>query len=110
MDIAEFLNARLDEADAAMVDGECRCQDDGDDAYRPDCPAFILADIAAKRAIIEAHPMETWYTEAVTGCTVCHEDYSWGPDLVEGPCPTLRHLGSVYSDHPDYDKSWKPSV
>lgn len=57
-------------------------------------PARVLAEVEAKRQIVEHHgePHE------------CPEyDVAW-----DSPCPTLRHLAAVYADHPDYREEWKP--
>lgn len=66
-------------------------------------PARVIADLAAKRAIIALHADD--YTD--TGdidtdaeiCVRCQE--AW-------PCETLRLFASVYSDHADYRQEWKP--
>lgn len=47
----EFLTARLDEQEAGVVVMTCGCVDA--QPQRADCPDFVLADIAAKRAILE---------------------------------------------------------
>lgn len=65
--------------------------------------AWLLADIAAKRAIIELHT-EDWTDTGDVNldseiCEYCRE--SW-------PCETLRLLASVHSGHPDYREAWKP--
>lgn len=49
-------------------------------------PKRVLAECAAKRAIIEWH--RNW------------------PVLVEAPA--LHILAAVYADHPDYREEWKP--
>jgi hypothetical protein len=57
--------------------------------------ARALAECAAKRRIIEAHPAQTLFD---VGCDVCAND---------GPCDTMRALASVYSDHPDFNPARK---
>jgi hypothetical protein len=56
-------------------------------------PARVLADVKAKRAIV-----------GLGICLAC--------DVEGQPCDhadeTLRHLASVYADHPDYDATWEP--
>jgi hypothetical protein len=59
-------------------------------------PARVQVECAAKRRIIEAHPVEFWY--GVGYCETCPSDW---------PCPTMRALASVYSDHPDFNPAWK---
>lgn len=57
-------------------------------------PARALADVAAKRAIVEAH-------HPVDPCdahdAMCHTV----------PCSTLLALASVYADHPDFKAEWR---
>lgn len=70
-------------------------------------PAHVLADIAAKRRIVERHSQVETGTikdhggeDEVTYCGHC------GTDLDEGDCPDLLDLASIYSERPDYDPSW----
>lgn len=72
-------------------------------------PELMLADIAAKRAIVQLHRETDWFSPSKLGCEICHDDPSWGPDVIEGPCATLRLLASAYADRPGYDAAWKPS-
>lgn len=79
----------------------------------------MLADIAAKRAILELHqpsrPADTWYW-LERECAECghrwHRDTPPGtPPTVIGPevaCPTVRLLGTIYAARPGYDESWRP--
>lgn len=70
-------------------------------------PARVLRDIKAKRLIVEEHaPVPA--LGAGLGCEICVATPSWGPEVVSGPCTTLRLLASVYSDHPDYREAWRP--
>ena len=60
-----------------------------------------LAECKAKRAIIELH--KPGLAPAYEGYEkVCSEDRD------DWPCPTLRVLASVYSDHPGYRPEWRP--
>lgn len=65
-------------------------------------PARVLADIAAKRAIVELHAD----THECTGPTLVSD-----PDLQEGdyggPCTTLRLLAQPFAEHPDFDPAWR---
>jgi hypothetical protein len=121
MSLTEFLLARLDE------DEEQAKRSKADDAMNPNLriPAGwvaavadrMLAEVEAKRQIVEEHAGN----ERVRGekakwpgawaCEVCED----GPGMYAGdiehqtlPCPTLRALTAVYSDHPDYDEAWRP--
>lgn len=73
-------------------------------------PARVLTECAAKRAIIEAHPIVDDVVEVSTRIKwgfACETCFSYG-DIVEdnGYCDTLRALASVYADHPDYQSDW----
>lgn len=63
-------------------------------------PEFVLRAVAAVRGIVEEHPLgEDGYCGDGLGLHGC----KW-----RHPCPTLRHLASVDSDHPDYQEGWTP--
>jgi hypothetical protein len=86
---------------------------DADHIARHD-PARVLAECAAKRAIVEEHqPVD--YTsmgmESPNACHICGIDagmgeWEWLRD--SWPCPTLRALAAVYADHADYRDEWRP--
>lgn len=120
-DLVAFLRARLDEDertawqlhartcghDATTVDAACDC-----DWH----VGRILADVAAKRAVLTAHEprtqttthlqndpgeyIRTWYA-----CPTCNPTQH--PHIEEG-CETLRLLAAVYATHPDYQEQWRP--
>jgi len=86
-------------------------------------PARVLAECAAKRAIVEWHSdredcCEERYGRLVLGTEpeVSVGTDSWGELTVRRSigttpylgCITLMHLATAYSDHPDYDESWRP--
>lgn len=60
----------------------------------------ILAECEAVRRIVEEHrnPLGTDW------CLRCVE--SDGTDT-PFPCPTVRILAAVYSDHPDHNEAWR---
>ncbi|WP_354643876.1 DUF6221 family protein [Kitasatospora camelliae] len=76
-------------------------------------PARVLAEIEAKRRIIDAHPITTstinpgyGKTGAGFGCEVCHD---WdGATEGYGYCQTLRLIALPYAEHPDYRQEWVP--
>lgn len=116
---AEFYAARLDELEAvgrplaapyvffedwaALSLGEI-------DYVKTLNPAYILADIAAKRAITALHAsMEdrSWLSGGPNNwlyCTTCGttDDFP-----VAWPCDTLKLLIQPFAAHPDFDESWK---
>lgn len=56
-------------------------------------PHFVLADIAAKRAIVKLHP------EMLECCQGCAAETF--------PCRTLLALLQPYADRPDFDARWR---
>jgi hypothetical protein len=59
-----------------------------------------LRDIEAKSRLLLHHQ------EHEGRCTVCctGDDEGWH----EFPCATVREVVATFSQHPDYDESWKP--
>jgi hypothetical protein len=76
--------------------------------FREVIPVRVKADLVAKRAIMAEHVPLPCMNERHQGglhCAVCEYDVisrGWHP------CPTLRFLGAIYSDHPDYQQEWAP--
>lgn len=77
-------------------------------------PARILAECAAKRALIATHTLKdagngtsSDPAHREVGCETCNWDtsYYW---LEYGPCDTIKHLAAVYAGHRDYRKEWAP--
>lgn len=113
MDIAEFLTARVDEDEAvAREAGPSRVQDGFhelgvlDDDYRHATVVIsserLLAEVAAKRAIVDlhgrAHECVGYYSAGDINTS------AWCVAAVD--CDALRVLARVYADHPDYDPAW----
>jgi hypothetical protein len=100
-DLVAFLRARLDEDisgnDVGMVG-----------RTRKDWNARWVAEVTAKRRIVELHKstagMNT-YGARVVACDSCGASDEYP---VRFPCPTLRLLALPYADHPDYREEWKP--
>jgi hypothetical protein len=81
-------------------------------------PARVLAEVAAKRAILELHDGEHQCRELVTG--VYPHDWPsaapWGSageawrhassEHFEGPCPTLRLLAQPYAGREGWREEW----
>lgn len=142
MTITEFLTARLDEDEAmarAASPGPWHPNAERDEVLAVDDitvadgfalsspqtrattehiarhdPARVLADIAAKRAIVVMHPSVRLRDQPGSGHTsdavVCA--YDSGPDDVSDastayPCITLRMLAQPYAEHEDYDEGWR---
>lgn len=115
-DLVAFLRARLDEDEARAKpliaeDDVYRWSDvhsdvewflaaGGPQAHEFALAAQVLREVAAKRAILDHHkPIRH------EGRTMCHSCLG---AVLSWPCPTLQHLATVYSDHPDYRPEWKP--
>ncbi|MCC3277548.1 DUF6221 family protein [Arthrobacter sp. zg-Y20] len=100
--------------DESVVQGDIHIYDEGGHTAEQALhiathdPARVLAECAAKRAIVELHELGPDDRSAgkEQGCMICGEwdDYSgWG---ITGPCATLRALAAVHADHPDYQPEW----
>lgn len=119
--IAAFIEARVIEAEASAREfHEARicsgCSDGweaGFDPDRCDCgyPVRVLAEVAAKRAIIATTFQYEAKIDGEWGC--CHS----ADAIARGYCPDtkvdeidiLRRLAAVWSSHPDYRQEWAPS-
>ncbi len=70
----------------------------------------VLAEVAAKRRIIDEHPITTgWDGDGCDRpiCLTCSTtDQSGGLDGDPYPCRTLRLLASPYADHENYRAEW----
>lgn len=122
MTLTEFLLARIaeDEAFSHMVSdvppisaGEGRRIQEGNAAFIPlnlaASPARVLAECAAKRAIVELHtPYGTPQVMVYGTITACETCGSVDDAPHEWPCETLLALAAVYADHPDYREDWRP--
>jgi len=123
-DIVGFLRARLDEdeqmaraAESKEWEGTCAVLDERGayvavGPYAGDMdkgsvahiarwdPARVLAEVEAKRRIVELHPRVE--SRLMPGkfsdyCDGCHAPW---------PCPTLQALVQPYADHLDYEPAW----
>lgn len=63
-------------------------------------PARALRQVAAMRAILADHADDEGY------CSRCWDGDSYAPASRMFPCPTIRSLAAVWSDHPDFHRSW----
>jgi hypothetical protein len=81
-------------------------------------PASVLADIAAKRAILDEHqPVKVTYWH-IPMCSTCTDpaadsiddpmgsDGPWTPNA-EHPCRTVRLMATPYVQHPDFRDEWR---
>lgn len=127
-DLVTFLRARLDEDEQAIEAPETWTEfDETQGTRRVDVdhsfervtactrawrgvhiarhdPARVLREVDAKRRLLDEHQPGT--QEYVDGdvCMAC----TLTGDGPYYPCATLRLLALPYSDHPDYQETWKP--
>jgi len=67
-------------------------------------PAMVLADLDAKRRIVELHPSEDeWRDEGEQGSEYCVENPAWTTWT-----EVLKLLALPYADHLDYRQEWRP--
>lgn len=70
-------------------------------------PARALREVEAKRAIVDRHsPHQPAFGDLA--CDWCSEDVDDRPQIAKErwPCPDIRSLAAIWSDHPDYDPAW----
>jgi hypothetical protein len=117
-DLVAFLRARLDEDQRTaeglnmatrMLGAEPDFYGAGGPAaaayWRHFDPARVLAEVDAKRRILEQHHRSG---QTCPRCSLGTED---GQVVFErDPCGTLRLLALPYAGHPDYRAEWAPHV
>jgi hypothetical protein len=99
MTITEFLLERIAEDEATGADLEQEAN-----LTLETLGCRVLAEAAAKRAIIALHAPVTAPHGTLPICAECGDWWDGSP--IDYPCDTLRALASVYADHPDYDAGW----
>lgn len=117
MTITEFLEARIAEDEAVAREAAGVERGEYFVAALPNLlleqvarfgPARVLAECAAKRAIINEHEIDLEMRDPY--CDSCAEWWKCvlgeGPPMVKYPCPTVRAIAAVYKDHPDYQQGW----
>lgn len=73
-------------------------------------PARVLADIAAKRAIVALHkPVEdrNWKSGVSHGYLWCGSCGSLDDSPEPYPCRTVLAMVQPYAEHPDFDEAWR---
>lgn len=108
--LAEFLLARIAEDEAVDRDRNRLGNPPGvrSSAWEAGTKRQ-LAECEAKRRIVELHPLvPSDDHDRALGCENCVQSFSWGPEVIGGPCDTLRALALPYADHPDYRDEWRP--
>lgn len=125
-DLIAFLNERLAEderiATAARDEPESDWWWSEDAESAPERhiarhdPARVLADVAAKRAIVEMHAREGEDCAICCGEEYIEEHWDGEEETVEHvrepapyPCRTLLLVASIYAEHPDFKADWRPA-
>lgn len=67
-------------------------------------PKRVLAEVAAKRRVMERHTAGWRGKGSCLGCNYGPQEDEFTEDVND--CPELRDMASVYADHPDYDPTW----
>lgn len=104
MTIVEFLEARLAEDEQAALAAQnsvpwsANDQDVASRHLSRHLPARVLREVVAKRAILRE------YVDSVK----LHEDEAEAPDAVAALEIVVRHMASVYADHPEFEGRWAP--
>jgi hypothetical protein len=88
-------------------------QADRDHIARHD-PARVLAEVAAKRAILERHhrrdseddyPQHWGVDSSCVGCHAGYDEEPWTKDISE--CPELRDLAQPFAGRPGWREEWR---
>jgi hypothetical protein len=66
-------------------------------------PSRVLAEVAAKRAIVDLHDNDGGGHECPDG-----KDFAGTHTGYERDCLTVLHLAAVYASNPDYREEWRP--
>jgi len=113
MTLTDFLLARVEEDEAAARDGGSHNYGGVFARDNYGCllvqPARVLAECAAKRAIIELHDAledKGWQSGKDHAYLWCGSCGTLDDAPVPYPCETLETLATVYRDHPDYQPGW----
>lgn len=69
-------------------------------------PAWALADVAAKRALVDNHESALAWSQDPNCPPDQRDTYRW---IAGGLYDAIRHLVAAYSGHPDFDPSWAMS-
>jgi hypothetical protein len=73
-------------------------------------PARVLAEVDAKRRILELHAPVNDYDPNGPVCSTCGEAGNPGDEtaVVRWPCSTVRLVALPYADRPGYREEWRP--
>lgn len=104
-DLVTFLRACLDEDQQATEVAAV--------SYGPGWGARVLAEIAAKQAILDLHRQiecvncEAQGRKPATSCLRCHHgDTDFGEKFYDGTCSTVRALAQPFAGRPGWSEEW----
>ena len=99
--ITEFLDKRLKEdlVGAAITPHHPDWHD------RMNHSEHLIRIVTTLRAIVAEHAVNPADRPKQRYCIVCASGDGNGEDW---PCQEVRLIASLYSDHPDFDPTWKP--
>lgn len=106
-DLTDFLTERLDDDEAWAKAGLDAEWPEFNEPGTPGHHARVLADVAAKRRIVEEylaardHASRAHYAGELGEAETARLMYA-------GMERALRHHAAVYVDHPDYRPEWRP--
>lgn len=98
--LVEFLNARLDEETEAWAGGAGLVTQ----LNFAKLSGYMLRDIEAKRAILAEHER---HEQRVSEALALELSPAHADQRRQATWAVLRHLASVYSEHPNFDPRWK---
>jgi Family of unknown function (DUF6221) len=98
-DLVEFLNTRLNEDEAEARQNLVNADSDGWAWY----VSRVLAEVEAKRRIIEAYVQARTVADALPGLGL---DAAVAVSGATAFLVVLEEFAVVYADHPDYQREW----
>ncbi len=105
MDLIAFLRARLDERERRIAElRQLSAEDQGfDEPWKPEGHDPALADVAAKRQIVELYAEHAEYDDP-------DNSYEHASGRICGLGEAVRLLALPYAEHPAYRDEWKPDT
>lgn len=70
-------------------------------------PARVLAEVEAKRRVLDEHKPMDGVGERIVGCATCSWRDDWDELHVEWPCTTLRLLAQPYAGREGWQEAWR---
>ena len=116
-DLTAWLRQQLDDDEqAAVAAGHAShfydCSGECFDHHERWDDARVLAEVNAKRRILDEHQPIREPAPLAGRCERCHDldDETAGGTPVMHPCPTVRLLGLPFAAEPGYRAEWRPEA